>query len=756
MQTQERAARLIALKTSVLKADEAEAAHFMMDREVDARLRAAGQRLNAAWEKIGSRDEWEHFRDARLADLFASFGEGGKRLRPDTPADAACDVTSTIDGDGFRVSNLVFAGQPGLPITANLYAPAAPATNMPGILLVSSHHNPKWQVELQDLGATWARSGCVVLVIDQIGYGERRQQPYGGREDYRWRYYLGMQLETVGESMMAWMVGDLKRGLDVLAGRPGVDPKRLLVVGAVAGGGHLATVLTACDPRPACIVMYGYAGMMAAKPAPADGPKPVAIGGGDFDLINCPRNSARDGFASWVIGAACAPRFMIQAHEFEWNIADDLGYARISKIYGFYGATNRLDWTHGYGQGDADGSCCNNINAYHRRKLDPILSRWFNMPEPKDCRWRVEEQRLTCLTPAARERWPVRPVHAVLAEQAARQLQAARAALAALTPDQRRAKLRADWAGALGDVAPTASPNVERSEKTAGPGFTSERLLLATEPGIRLPALLLMPATNGTPATARRPVVVGTAQEGKDIFLAKRALEVAQLLERGVGICVVDVRGVGETVAAGDRYWYSDAVDVAAREFKLGQTVLGGRVRDLRSVVRYLQSRPDVDGARLAAWGESFAPANGASFVDPPMKTEATARTAEPMGASAALLLALFEDDVRAVIGRGGLTGFAALLDGPACHVVMDAVVPRATQAGDLADVVAVLAPRPVRLEAVVDGRNRLADQPRLERDYAVARAAHTAKPDALTLSPSVRDDVAEWLCGALLARAQE
>jgi len=34
---------------------------------------------------------------------------------------------------------------------------------MPGIVLAHSHHNPKWEGELQDMGMTWARAGTAVL-----------------------------------------------------------------------------------------------------------------------------------------------------------------------------------------------------------------------------------------------------------------------------------------------------------------------------------------------------------------------------------------------------------------------------------------------------------------------------------------------------------------------------------------------------------------------------------------------------------------
>jgi cephalosporin-C deacetylase-like acetyl esterase len=93
-------------------------------------------------------------------------------------------VTGRIAGDGHVIENLVFESRPGLPVTANLYLPAQPAAPMPGILISHSHHNPKTQGELQDMGMTWARQGCAVLVMDHLGHGERRQHPFAQASEH--------------------------------------------------------------------------------------------------------------------------------------------------------------------------------------------------------------------------------------------------------------------------------------------------------------------------------------------------------------------------------------------------------------------------------------------------------------------------------------------------------------------------------------------------------------------------------------------
>jgi len=150
-------------------------------------------------------------------------------------------------------------------------------------LICHSHHNPKTQGELQDMGITWARLGCMVLVMDQLGHGERRLHPFVdaasfkgsfrvGRQDYYFRYNAGMQLHVIGDSLIGWMVWDLMRGVDLLLARPGIDKDRIILLGAVAGGGDPAAVTAALDRRIAAVVPFNFGGPQpeTVYPLPAD------------------------------------------------------------------------------------------------------------------------------------------------------------------------------------------------------------------------------------------------------------------------------------------------------------------------------------------------------------------------------------------------------------------------------------------------------------------------------------------------------
>src|SRR5262249_53664712 len=121
---------------------------------------------------------------------------------------------------------------------------------------------------------------------------------------------------------------------------------------------------------------------------------------------------------------------------------------------------------------------------------------------------------------------------------------------------------------------------------------TAELTVLDADANIVVPTLLLLPAKKGD---AKQPVVVAFAQEGKQEFLKQRGDTIAELLSAGVAVCLPDLRGTGETNPGGGRGRQSSGTAISSTEMMAGRTLLGLRLRDLRSVVGYLRSRPDLD-----------------------------------------------------------------------------------------------------------------------------------------------------------------
>jgi dienelactone hydrolase len=554
---------------------------------------------------------------------------------------------------------------------------------------------------------------------------------------------------------MAW---DLMRGVDLLLGRPGIDKERIILLGAVAGGGDPAAVTAALDPRVTAAAPFNFGGPQPETPypLPADAEDTFNYaGGGSWESTRNLRLSCRDGFLPWVIVGAVAPRRLVYGHEFSWDREHDPVWARLEKIYGFYDARDHLAAATGRGKLSGqppESTHCNNIGPEHRKPIYAALKKWFDMPEPtKESMNRRPAEDLLCLTEADRPR----PLHELAAELGDERSAAARRRLAGLTPGERRQRLRQDWARLLGDVEPKDQPKATAGESGKVGTVGVERVVLEVEPRVVVPLVLLLPPRK---EGAKLPVVVGLAQGGKQTFLKERAEAVAALLEGGAAVCLPDVRGTGETRPADDsRGRTGPATAISSAELMLGQTLVGARLRDLRSVLSYLRARPELDAGKVALWGDSFAAVNPPDRnLAVPLDADPFPALAEPLGGLLALLGALFEDGVRAVTVRGALTGYRSVLEGPFFYVPHDVVVPGALTAGDLADVASALAPRPLRLEELVDGLNRAAPPDAVVKTYEPARAAYRearAEDQFRVEAAGQGDSVAKWLLARLKER---
>jgi len=752
------AAQLLALDSNIFPARERRTLARMLSDDVRARRDAANQRDAQAWARVTSRAAWERFRAVRLEALRRSLGRF-----PPAPKPIRAYVTRTIEGDGYRIENAVYESRAGVFVTANLYLPSAPRGKMPAIILIHSHHNPKTQDELQDMGMTWARQGCAVLVMDQLSHGERRQHPPGRRQDYRFRYINGIQLDLIGDSLMGWMAWDVMRGVDLLLGRAEIDPEKVILIGSVAGGGDPAAVVAALDSRIACVVPFNFGGPQPESPypLPADAEKTFNyMGDGSWESTRNLRWSGRDGFLPWAIVGSAAPRRLIYAHEFSWDKERDPVWRRLQKIFGFYGAPAHIAFAHGAGVLSGrppEATHCNNVGAVHRKMIYPALRRWFGTAVPeREYQERRPAEDLISLTPEWSAKLRPRPLHEIFGEIGASRAAAMRAQLGKLTRG-RKGRLRQAWTRLLGDIEPkTVSEisNVKSQISTPPSVIQIERIVLEVEPKIVVPVLLLLPAHTGD---KKLPVVVASSQEGKAKFLSQRADEIAELLRRGVAVCLPDVRGSGETSPDWPRDGWNEGtaegIHISSTEAMLGQTLLGSRLRDVRSVLRYLGRRPDLDAKRIALWGDSFAPANPQNFTDPLLGEGAPPQQSEPLGGLLALLGALYEDGVRAVVARRTLAGYQSVLRDRFCYVPHDAIVPGALTAGDLGDVAAVLAPRPLRLEGLVDGRNRVMALEDVQQIFEPTLQAYRATANKLLLAPADGGNIADWLVKSLTSQ---
>ena len=705
------------LDAATLTGERREAAADQVNRWIERERLAAIARENALWRQVQSREQWEAFRDQRISALRDSLGQPREDRSP-----PAFHVADRREGSGFVVENIVYESRPGLWVSANLYRPAAARQAMPSILISHSHHNPKSQGELQTMGITWARQGCVVLVPDHLGHGERRQHPFAsaddypgdfrrGRQDYYFRYNVNLQLRAVGESLMGYLVHDLRRGVDLLESLEGVDRNRTVLIGAVAGGGDPAGVAAALDPRIEAAVPFNFGGPQPDYGIPARAEQEFYyFGVAYWEQTRCLPLGGRDGFAHWLIVAAIAPRGLIYSHEFSWDRERDPVWPRLERVYSFYDAPARLAAATGKGSlkgSPPDNTHCNNVGAYHRRGIYPHLQQWFQMPIPgEEAQPQFGTDELACFTPAVVGKIDNRPVNQLAREMADEQIAAARACLAEREPDAQRQWLRSQWTRLLGDTQPPGMAKVIDRQPLSDKSLQGERLVLETGDQILVPLLILHSRER---RSGQSPMAVVVARDGKQALLKQRADSIAQLLSNGWTVCLPDLRESGETRSGNDLSRGSHATTLSCRAQVLGKTLLGARLSDLRAVLDYLHSRDDAP-ATLALWGESLAE------VNPPQRSERLPMAidnpnvfGEPGAGLLALLAALFDDRVDRVASGGSYNSFRTLFDSQFLYIPHDTVIAGATAAGDVDDLVSSLAPRTVLRHSAIDALNRAA-----------------------------------------------
>ena len=693
------------LNTRVWNTEERKArkAVDMLHDHIRGRVGKALESEAESWSAVRTRQDWERFRAKRLDGLSKFIGDFPARV-PLNPT-----VGKEYRGDGYRRLDLIYRSRPGLWVAANLYLPAQPRGRIPAIIIIPSHHRPRMQSELQDMGILWARQGNAVLVADNIGHGERIQTYPWNREGYHARYNMGLQLYVAGESLIKWMVWDTMRAVDMLTERSDVDPGKIILLGAVAGGGDPAAVTAALDPRIAAVAPFNYGEATPEHGGRRNGLAQLADPGwGSWETTrNLPRSIA-DQFLPWFVCASVAPRRFVFSYEMGWNVEKQPVWQRYRKIFGLYNAPDNLDEAHGFGGFPGPGECAN-IGPSQRQTLYPELQRWFGIApperEPDD---RRPESELLAYTPELAASAPSRPVYELAREIGMNHLQGARAVLAGLDANGRIAWLRREWTRRLGDVEPNRSPMASAPRIQKWEGMEAQAITLEVEPGIAVPLLFLKPPSNA----AKRGVVVALSHAGKDGLWRGHHAEISELLRQGIAVCLPDLRGTGETAPDMRRGPSSAEVTEGATELMLGNSLLGARVKDVRTVLAYLRGRPDVDGARIALWGESEAAVNPQRLlldespgwqIGPDSQHES-----DPLGGLLAVFTALYEDNLRGIATRRNLIGFASILDDAFAYVPGHVIVPDMLSAGDIADIAASLPAASTRFESPVDARNRL------------------------------------------------
>jgi fermentation-respiration switch protein FrsA (DUF1100 family) len=217
-------------------------------------------------------------------------------------------------------------------------------------------------------------------------------------------------------------------------------------------------------------------------------------------------------------------------------------------------------------------------------------------------------------------------------------------------------------------------------------GYRIEKLVLETEPGIEVPALVFIPAAGAPP----KPAVLYLHSGGKQIDGAPGG-DMEALVRTGRIVMAIDPRGWGESAGSGR--------STVMRAILLGKTLLGMQLTDTLSAFSYLASRPDVDAARVSVFGKK----NGGVL---------------------ALLAAAMEPRIERAAVERAVVSYLAIARARQHEGLAGVIVPGVLRVFDLPDLTRAIAPRKLW---IVD--------PRSPTDAPVPLAAVTSEYRDATVS---------------------
>jgi hypothetical protein len=203
----------------------------------------------------------------------------------------------------------------------------------------------------------------------------------------------------------------------------------------------------------------------------------------------------------------------------------------------------------------------------------------------------------------------------------------------------------------------------------------------------------------------KHPAVIYVRPDGKTVQAGEGG-EMERLVKKGFIVFAPDLVGIGETgpgVFKGDAYIDSVSYNVWFAAILIGRSIVGVRAGDIARLVRYLESREDVDykDISIIAYREMC---------------------------PVALHAAAFEDGISKVALIEPLISYRSIV----MNRYYDPGLLHATVAGaltvyDLPDLAACIAPRKLLMVDVTDQSKIKAEADLIEKELAITRSAYSA-----------------------------
>jgi dienelactone hydrolase len=485
-------------------------------------------------------------------------------------------LSGRIEADDYTIDKLVYESLPGYFVSALLYLPKKRDGAIPGILSPCGHSAVgKAEGTYQTLHVNLVKRGFAVLTYDPVGQGERSQ--FWDKDRGRSRFnltcgehaVLGNPLYLLGTSLARYRIWDGMRGIDYLTSLPEVDPKQIGCVGN-SGGGTLTAYISALDPRvlvsvPCCYIttLPRRMGNRIQKDPDAD-PEQDIFGFVSEGIDHAGLIALRV-LRPTLLGTAVRDFFPIEgARE---------SFAEAKRLYEVAGVADRIDKV----EADAGHGLSQTLRLAAYRWFDKWLARRKEPIQETEFKItpRPAKDLLVCADGQVNVTDRSRPLSSLVKEEFDRRKKSARIALKEL--------LRMD------------------------PDDADFRLI-ATDAG-------------GKAGMPHVLCVNGVESEGWQ----KEAAFIAALGKEGIGVTVVDPRGVGSLRPTGlevKGHAYGDPLcgveeNIAYNAFLVGKNLLGMRVADILKAVAKVRAETGVKHIVLCGRKDASLVACLATAVEP-------------------------------------------------------------------------------------------------------------------------------------------
>jgi len=595
-------------------------------------------------------------------------------------------VVGVITKKGYRLEKIIFESRPELYVTACLFIPDGLAGKAPVILNPIGHSDNAFREQLyQIVILNFVKKGFVVLTYDPIGQGERLQyfDPEMGRSRIGWstceHSYIGTQCFVSGSSFARYCLWDGIRAIDYLLTRDEVDSGRIGVNG-ISGGGTRTSYISAFDERvlaaaPECYIT-GFKRLMESI-GPQDGEQNLyhaianSIDHADLLEVRAPKPA--------LIMSTTRDFFSIQgARE---------TYKEVKKAYKAFGKEGNFSMTEDDSPHDS--------TRKNREAMYAFFQKHLNQPGSsidEEVEFLTEEELKITETGQVSTSIGGKTVFDFNRIEAQKLIQNLEKSRKKLPEHLKSVKHSARCLS--GYIHPDRTPKSVFLGRYQHGGYSIERYVLDGEGECVIPLILAIPDK-----AIKHPAVIYVHPDGK----SAGSEEIELLTKKGFAVLAPDLTGTGET---GGSYATESAYSPWYRAWfgsvLIARSILGIQAGDIVRIVRYLESRDDIDDKNISA-------------------------IARGKMCPALLHAGAFEDTISKIALIEPLISYRSVVTNRYySSSFIPSMVAGALNAYDLPDISACIAPRKLLMANITDQNKDKADSELVEQELGIVRSAYS------------------------------